>query len=468
MRNAMASKSTLLAMTVIGMLAIIAVNQTSFADELSEEEDIVPGEIIVKFKSVGTSLHPAASAPLGFNIVGSTSSGAMKLKIDPANPDASQGYKALKEKTIEAADTLSRMNHVEYAHPNYRVRPQARLSEEPDDPRYVDQWAFHDVDRAPGGIGLTKLWALTTGDNTVVVAVLDTGITKDNEDIDPAVLVEGFDFVKRPEDSMDGDGRDRDPSDVDFSDGCIKESPLSQWHGTQVASLIGAVRSNNKKGMAGINWNIKIQPLRVMGPCGGSIDDVADAIRWAAGISVDGVPDNGTPARIINLSMEGAASCSKITELQSAITDAVKAGAIIVTAAGNYRRDVSRTYPAGCLGVVAVAASDINGNLASYSGYGPGVTIMAPGGDFNGNPAKTGVLTAIRRDYHYNKGTSFSAPIVSGVLALWLAARPSLSNEELIAIMKKASKRRDSVQCPLLCGAGLLNAFPFASMPIVP
>ena len=427
-------------------------------EDYPDDADIVPGEIVVKFKEIGpNTVHPAAAPPDGFNVVGETSNGALKLQVDPSNPEAQQGEAALKKHTLEQVGELKQKNYVEYAHPNYRVRAQVLQDTEPNDPKYQDQWAFND--HTGHGISLRKLWEFQTEAPSIVVAVLDTGITKDNEDIDPDVLVAGYDFVSKPEDSQDGHGRDPDPSDVDFNGACL--SPLAKWHGTQVASLIGAVKTNNQKGIAGINWKVKIQPIRVMGPCGGDITDVADAIRWAVGKHVDGVPDNITPARIINLSMEGKAKCSDIPEVQSAIDEAIKAGAIIVVAAGNYNRDVSRTYPASCNGVIVVAASDVNGKLTNYSGYGPGVTIMAPGGDFFDVPKPTGILTAVKGDYAFNKGTSFSAPIVSGVLALWLAAKPSLSHDEVLQLIKSAAIRRDSLQCPRLCGFGLFNAFPF-------
>src|SRR5688572_13980381 len=146
----------------------------------------------------------------------------------------------------------------------------------PDDPRFHEQWALVTV-RAPAA------WAWTTGSARTVVAILDTGIMP-HPDLQERLLP-GYDFVSDRSAAADGDGRDPDPT----GEGAWK-------HGTPVAGIVGA-STNNGVGIAGIDWACRILPVRVVGADGiGKTSDVADAIRWAAGLHVDGVPDNATPA----------------------------------------------------------------------------------------------------------------------------------------------------------------------------
>ena len=153
----------------------------------------------------------------------------------------------------------------------------------------------------------------------------------------------------------------------------------SSWHGTHVSGTIGAV-SDNGIGVAGINQNSKIQPLRVLGKCGGYTSDIADAIRWSAGLPVSGIPNNNpTPDRVVNISLGGSGACDSVT--QSAINAAVAAGTVVVVAAGNSTSDASNFTPANCDNVITVAATGHTGSRAYYSNYGTSVEIAAPGGD---------------------------------------------------------------------------------------
>ena len=140
--------------------------------------------------------------------------------------------------------------------------------------------------------------------------------------------------------------------------------------------------TNNGIGIAGVTWKVSVLPVRVLGRCGGTIADIAAAIRWAAGLPVQGVPDNPSPADIINMSLGMVRACTpeNAGALLNAIEAARNAGATIVVAAGNDDIDVKKVSPGGCTKVISVAAGDQRGHLAPYSNYGA-VTIMAPGGD---------------------------------------------------------------------------------------
>jgi serine protease len=377
-------------------------------------QELVPGRVLVRYK--GGSGHRVVRVP-------DTMKALAALRADPS---------------------------VEWAEPDYIRR---RYSVTPDDEMYQYQWALPMI-RAP------QAWARTTGLSTVVVAVVDTGILPHPDLKDR--LVDGYDFISDPASANDGDGRDPDPTDT----GSASEES-SGLHGLHVAGVLGAT-ANNKIGVAGLDWQCRIQPIRVLGVRGGSgVDsDIADAIRWAAGLHVDGVPDNATPAAIINMSF-GGQGMSKA--MQSAVDDAIAAGAVVVAAAGNTGLDASMDVPAGLHGVITVGAVDQTGQRASYSNYGPAVSLMAPGGmlinDQNGN--SEGILSTIQLPttgftYVYYAGTSQAAPFVSGTLSLLLATDPSFGPKDLRKLVIASAD--PGSQCPdpddptkAGCGAGLLD-----------
>ena len=173
------------------------------------------------------------------------------------------------------AERLMTMANVEYATPNLIFKPM--LS--PDDPRFTDgtQWALNGV---TAGANLPAAWDITIGSNSVAIAVIDTGYTNHSELNSTNFASDGYDFITNTTEAGDGDGRDSNARDE--GDFCISDGSNSSWHGTAVMSLIGAL-TNNATLMAGVNWNAKMIPVRVLGRCGGTGDDLIDAIRWAAG-----------------------------------------------------------------------------------------------------------------------------------------------------------------------------------------
>jgi serine protease len=304
---------------------------------------------------------------------------------------------------------------VEWAEPDYlRQRAAGRA---PDDELYFEQWALPLI-HAP------EAWARTVGSEKVTVAVLDTGI-RVHPDLQPR-LVAGWDFVSDPASAADGDGRDPDPTD----EGDLSDSS-TLIHGTHIAGIIGAI-SDNQMGVAGLDWRCRVQPIRVLGVDGGrgADSDIADAIRWASGLHVDGVPDNATPADVINLSFDGVGLSHT---LQEAVDDARGRGAILVAAAGNRSADARQDAPAGLDGVIAVGAVDRTGAHASYSNFGPAVALWAPGGTYDDSASATnGIVSTLFRPpaawtYGVYTGTSQAAPYVAGAIALMKANDPSLS-----------------------------------------
>jgi serine protease len=429
----------------------------------------VADEIIVKYKA---DSGPIGAMDLGDSVAAprKTSAGEYVFRIVPkvmnrtdlADPAPTQEQA---RRLVEYYN--SKKATVEYAQLNYYYHALS----EPNDPSYPTQWHYLSNgpgrNQSPGGINLPRAWAHTTGTRSVVVAIIDTGIVGDHPDLDKRNLVPGYNMIFQDGSASPSGGRGPDPTDPGDAvapDECFPGSAgsPSSWHGTHVAGTIGAVGTNNRKGVAGINWAVRIQPIRVLGKCGGQSTDIDDAIRWAAGIPVDGHV-NPTPAKIINLSLGGKGRCSEAPAEQAAINAAIAKGVTVIVAAGNDAADASNTTPASCEGVIAVAASDYNGDLVTrYSNYGPVVKIMAPGGDLtadlNHDGYPDGVLSIVKDGYAFYNGTSMAAPHVAGVAALLLSKHPEYTPQDVIQVLQRNALARSPTQCPQPCGAGLLNA----------
>ena len=358
------------------------------------------------------------------------------------------------------AKRISMQPGIEYAEPDARMY----LDAVPNDPQFSSQWHFNDPF---GGVNAPAAWDITTGNAATVVAVVDTGYTA-HPDLTSRLLA-GYDFVSDAIAANDGDGRDVNASDpgtwvtqteidtiAQFKD-CKAEN--SSWHGTAVAGVIGAA-TNNGSDVSGIDWNARILPIRALGKCGsGSLSDIVDGILWAAGIAIPGVPANTTPAKIINLSLGSEGSCS--TSYQSAIGQAINAGKIVVASAGNANTSADHR-PSNCPGVISVAATSRTGAKASYSSFGSTVTIAAPGGDSGdlirtlGNTGTTvpGSPTVVGE-----AGTSFSAPMVSGIASLMVGLRPELDAATVKKILTASVRPFPDATCSTAtCGAGIVDA----------
>ncbi len=416
----------------------------------SPQPEFVPGEVIVKFRdgirSQGISSLQAQVSGASVNIarVRSLGSALPRTELFRANTDAAG--------TLEMARQLGQRSDVEYAELNYI----SHILKVPNDPNYVAQWHYKNMN-------LENAWDITDGTkNPVTVAVVDTGSTN-HPDLQ-GTFVGGYDFVTDPAEAGDNDGRDANPTDLGGKSG---------YHGSHVAGTIAA-QTNNGVGVAGVNWGAKVVPVRVLGINGsGPNSDISEGIQWAAGIHVDGVPDNPNPAKIINLSLGGDRSCSPS---EQDLFNSIKAkGVIVIAAAGNENDDAMNHSPASCNNVITVGATGPDNTRAPYSNYGPRIDVMAPGGDSTQSitvGSKTypaGVLSTILDDknngkpvYAFYDGTSMATPHVAGLVSLMLSKDPNLSFDTVLSRLKASSTALSAQACKRPnasdCGPGLVDA----------
>jgi serine protease len=450
----------------------------------------------------------------------------------------------LLQQTLYGADVESALSAlradpaVEFADIDQRRYPMSL----PDDPLFVatsgatGQWYMQPPSSATTDLAATdavSAWAITTGNTGTVIADVDTGVRFDHPDLLRAGLgtggrlLPGYDFVSGDENrssgaqlgtylvANDGDGWDPDPTDPgDWISATDQQNALfpssscptadSSWHGTRVVGILGAI-TNNSVGVAGMTWGSWILPVRALGKCGGYDSDIIAGIEWAAGMSVSTaatpVPNNPYPANIINLSLGGTGAC--ISAYQIALKAVTGMGALVVVSAGNASTAVGA--PANCSvlvpGVIAVAGLRNVGTKVGYSSFGPEVGISAPAGNcVNTSGAclrsidtttNLGTTSPGQNSYtnqtNTNLGTSFSAPIVSGIAGLMRAVNGNLTPKQLVARLESSAMPfpantnalpvcpasvagTEECSCPPSgeCGTGMANALSAVNAALKP
>ncbi len=406
------------------------------------------------------------------------------------------------EQATRVAERLAARPEVAWVEPNVREKRQAVALNPPWDPYFAGtegQWWLQSVqgsnasaiaNRLRGVPGFLTAWTSSTaGESTAVVAVLDTGTTPHPELT--GRFLAGYDFVSDWDPvalrgyANDGDGRDADASDpgdwVDATDRSVDpvrygdcDLEASSWHGTIIAGMVAGI-TNNGVGVAAMNWNGRVLPVRVAGKCGADVADIVDGMRWAAGLPAcktsDGAggcaefaPANPNPARIVNISFGGSAACG--SAYQQAI-DQLRAarggGAVVVAAAGNGWGAPSR--PANCQRVIGVGALNRDGFKTTYSNFGVALAISTVGGDDNdiasespgawgplladsgiltigngGSTSPENCLVPGHNCYFSHFGTSFSAPVVSGAVSLMLSINPALTATQIAAGLRASAR----------------------------
>jgi serine protease len=360
--------------------------------------------------------------------------------------------------TLAALDAIARKLEqdpvVRYADAVRRVRPAAA----PNDPLFPQQWSLINVDAETA-------WAQGAGSPDVTVAVVDTGVLP-HPDL-AGRLLPGYDFIGDANVARDGDARDPNPRDEgDWQDegDCTDSAPMpSFFHGLFVAGQIAA-NANNGEGIAGLDPTAKILPVRVLGKCGGTFEDLLEGMLWASGVPIGGAPPNPNPAKVINLSLGGYGTCA--AALQEAVDVALAQGTVIVAAAGNESDDTINYAPGNCSGVITVGALSRTGERAGYSNWGRRIDLSAPGGDVDDDGQilsthYTGDTVPGEPTYERGIGTSFAAPLVSGTLSLMLARNPHLTPGQALSILQGTSRDfAAGSPCAIggFCGTGMLDA----------
>jgi serine protease len=454
---------------VAGVSGVAAIQAVSAA--VQPHEPRPTNRLIIKYRS-GMAGTTAAAAPSdrallhrSAQTVAARSGLTLQLvRVGALDAHVMRLDRALPHATVAqlARDIMATDASVEYAEPDRILQAQST----PNDTQYGQQWHYFE---ATGGLNLPLAWDKSTGTG-VVAAVIDTGY-RPHADL-AANILPGYDFIIDTLVSNDGNARDnnpQDPGDAIVTGECGTDQfgrPVppqdedSSWHGTHVAGTIAAV-SNNGSGVAGVAYNAKVVPVRVLGKCGGYTSDIADGIVWASGGTVGSVPANANPARVLNISLGGPGACD--TTSQNAINSARSRNTVVVVAAGNDGLNASGFSPASCSGVIVVAATNRSGGRAYYSNFGSLVTVAAPGGDMRSSAAN-GILSTLNAglktpgadNYAYYQGTSMATPHVVGVVALMLAKNSALTPDEVAARLK-ASTRAFPATCSQ-CGSGIVDA----------
>jgi serine protease len=451
----------------------------------------VSGEVLVRFvttpgtdgvRAGGLDNLEARAASLGLQAVSGAPGRPMLLRIGGAYRCASvfkqlgaehlvrtfeqPGISAKLQLTLATpllAKTLALREDVAAAAPNYIRRPLLT----PNDELYPRQWHYP-------LINLPQAWGddpSSLPGSGVIVAVIDTGVVLDHPDL-RGQLVDGYDFIGDPESGGDGDGIDPDPSDP--GDGI---SPgTSSFHGTHVTGTVVAA-TNNGIGVAGVAFEAKVMPLRILGRLGGTDADLVQAIRFAAGLDNDSGTLPAPRADIINMSLGGPGFSQVV---QDTVTEARNAGLILVAAAGN-AATAQPMYPAAFDGVVSVGALTITKALAPYSSFGTTLDVVAPGGytlsDIDGDGFGDGVLSTgatdsqpdeetdeekpITSTYLYLQGTSMASPHMAGVAALMKWVNPEMTPQDLDDLLASTNITEDlgTPGWDVEFGHGMINAF---------
>lgn len=354
------------------------------------QTDRIPGRLIVH--------HAAGVSGAQATSLISRHGARLRRRMEKLNLSVIEVPAGSEEAIMQSLRASGQVTEVEYDH-------YAKLAATANDPYLTSQWYLTKIQA-------TSAWGVSVGSGTPI-AVLDTGVDATHPDLAGRVMT-GWNFVSNTNNTQDTMG-----------------------HGTAVAGVFGAI-SNNGVGVSGITWTNPVLPLVVVDSTNyASYSNIAAAIEYAA--------DHG--AKVINVSIGGTSPSSA---LQAAVDYAWNAGAIVVAAAMN-NSSSTPNYPAACNNAVAVAATDENDNLASFSDFGSWITVSAPGNNIE--------TTMVGGGYGLWWGTSLATPVVSGVAALALAANPSLTPQALVTLLKNNADDLGSPGFDNVFGWGRVNAY---------
>ena len=426
-----------------------------FTPQRAPQTPYVPGELLVRYRepaALGVQGEPklatqrlASAVRRDFGLVLKGAGGLYApdlVRVDSLeSSSAGLGIKTLGAESLDMEALAARLEkdpRVAYAEPNYYLHA---LETRPNDIDLENQWNLLDF-------GLPQAWDVDTGEGKVVVAIIDSGVDTEHEDLKSKMLP-GCDFY-------DGDN-DPNPGGVGASD-----------HGTHVAG-IAAAAGNNGLGIAGVAYGpgVKILPVKVFDDTGyvATTAELVSAVRWAAGLPLEGVAPNPNKADIINMSLgTGKGQIESINEVMKA---AAGAGVVLFAAAGNAGDSSGAATgngvasPANAPDVIAVGAVSGDYRRAEFSDYatsGPTVDLMAPGNRAVGEGNAEILSTLPDNRYGHNRGTSMASPFAAGVAALVLSQNPNLSPQQVKAKLTGSARFDKSFMTKAEYGAGVVCA----------
>ncbi|MFH1515180.1 MAG: S8 family serine peptidase, partial [bacterium] len=341
--------------------------------------------------------------------------------------------------TSEKMEAFNDLDYIIETHPNYIFFPTII----PNDPYWSEKWDLRIMEA-------DLAWDIETGDNSHVLAIIDTGIDRDHPDLAAKVL-DGIDFITPPGDGLggetNGDGVDNN------GDGTIDGNV---GHGTHVAGIAAAI-SNNAVGTTGVSWDSKLIPMRIFptdGDSGASWDVIADAYNW--------LRDNAISKNIIAANMSYGAFSGYSSQTQTVLTQCFNNGVILCAASGNLNWDADQHYPSAYDDVISVSATNSSDVKASFSNYGSTVDVSAPG---------VGIRSTLYNNTYASwSGTSMACPQVTGLVGLVKAKWPTYTQDEYVDQIKFTTDNIDA-QNPSyvgLLGTGRINAFTAVSQGLIP
>ena len=408
--------------------------QSALPTVAGKQAEFVPGELLVRFRPAETLAKTKGTTQL------SMASGGRSLRVEInsfGGSDLVEGLMLARispERTLDAIKALRARPDVLYAEPNY-IR---HFDAVPNDSFYGSQWPLKNSPSSiGGGISAESAWDTTTGNQNIVVGVIDSGIDIDHRDLKDNIFTN---TAETPNNNVDDDnnGFVDDVNGWDFinHDRTVFDNANDDFHGTHVAGIIGA-RGNNSAGIAGVNWNVQLLPLKAIGPGGGTDSVLLEAYNYAKALR-----QRGVNLRVLNNSYGGQAFSQSLLD---AIKELGNADILFVAAAGNdtLNNDFVPHFPAtfDLPNVISVAASTQGGFFASeFSNRGAQTVHLAAPGDevLSTTPhgyTGTGLVPANTdpdgSTYSNISGTSMAAPHVTGAAALAVAANPSIPLQKL-------------------------------------
>lgn len=384
------------------MAIVIAGAQPVIADErvvVSLESHDAKDDVIKTIEGQGGKLiRETLNGELLFNIP----SGTLNKKISIL--------------TVPGAAYIEKDSVIQIPHQDIKEAANTNDALTPNDPLYAQQWGMP-------MISADKMWDITKGDPSVIVAVIDTGVDYNHEDLAAVNESLGYDFVNNDANPMDDNG-----------------------HGTHVSGIIAATM-NNSKGVVGVAPGVTIMPVKVCNSGGYCYStDIADGIKWAV--------DHG--AKILSISLGGSTSDPYMS---GSTKYAVSNGALVIAAAGNSGME-QPSYPGAYPWVLAVGSLGFNGNRAYYSQYGNWMDITAPGGSDDGISSHDIVSTYPGNRYVYMAGTSMATPHVSGVAALYWSYNMGYTNVQVARMLLRQADDLGTPGWDKYYGYGRVDAYP--------